>query len=94
MEKKNRSTFLSLVSKIYMIVSVPIIFAVSFYGRDFIVLIASEKFASGAVILPFIVSGHTIHKANFLFGAGLYLMKKNESPLGHYFLAQRSLTLF
>lgn len=77
--KEESQQFLSLVSKIYIIVSVPIIFAVSFYGHDFIVLIASEKFAAGAVILPFIVAGHTIHKANFLFGAGLYLMKKTKA---------------
>ena len=76
--KEASQHFLTQVSRLYLIISVPIIFAVSFYGRDFIVLLASEKFASGSIILPFIVTGHSIHKANFLFGAGLYLMKKTR----------------
>ena len=46
---------------------IPIIFAVAFIGRDMLILIASKKFEGGYVILPFIVIGYVIHKANFLF---------------------------
>lgn len=76
--KEKTQFFLSSVSKIYLMIAIPIIFAVTFYGRDFIVLIASKKYASGYIVLPFIVSGYVIHKANFLVGAGLYLIKKTK----------------
>jgi O-antigen/teichoic acid export membrane protein len=70
--------FLSTVSRIYFMLGIPIIFAVAFIGRDMLILIASKKFEGGYVILPFIVIGYVIHKANFLFGAGLYLAKKTK----------------
>jgi O-antigen/teichoic acid export membrane protein len=68
--------FLSSVFRIYFMIGIPIIFALSFIGRDLVILIASEKFEAGHIILPFIVTGYVIHKANFLYGAGLYIKKK------------------
>jgi O-antigen/teichoic acid export membrane protein len=74
--KEESQTFLLSVFKLYFIVGIPIIFAFSFIGHDLLVLLASSKFEEGGTILPFIVTGYVIHKANFLYGAGLYLKKK------------------
>jgi O-antigen/teichoic acid export membrane protein len=74
--KEETQKFLSSVFKFYFIIGIPIIFSFSFIGRDLLVLFASSKFEEGATILPFIVTGYVIHKANFLYGAGLYLKKK------------------
>jgi len=79
--KEETQHFLSSVLKIYFMIGIPIIFAVSFIGRDLLVLLASNKFEGGYIILPFIVSGYIIHKANFLYGAGLYLKKKTRTLL-------------
>jgi O-antigen/teichoic acid export membrane protein len=79
--KEDTQHFLSSVLKIYFMIGIPIIFAVSFMGRDLIVLLASNKFEEGYIILPFIVTGYVIHKANFICGAGLYLMKKTKTLL-------------
>ena len=68
--------FLLNVFKLYFIIGIPIIFSFSFLGRDLLVFVASSKFEEGAIILPLLVSGYVIHKANFLYGAGLYLKKK------------------
>jgi len=83
-EKKGREetqAFLSSVLKIYFMIGIPLIFAVSFLGRDLIILFASEKFEEGCVIIPFIVTGYVISSANFIYGAGLYLSKKTTSLL-------------
>jgi O-antigen/teichoic acid export membrane protein len=74
--KADTQKFLSSVFMFYFIIGIPIIFAFSFIGHDLIVLVASNKFVEGSTILPFIVVGYVIHKANFLYGAGLYLKKK------------------
>ena len=79
--KEETQQFLATVLKMYFMIGIPIIFAVSFIGRDIIVLLASKKFESGYIILPFIVTGYVIHKANFLYGAGLYLKKKTGTLL-------------
>jgi len=79
--KEETQHFLSSVLKMYFMIGIPIIFAVSFIGRDLIVLLASKKFEGGYIILPFIVTGYVIHKANFLYGAGLYLKKKTGTLL-------------
>ena len=79
--KEETQHFLSTVLRFYFMIGIPIIFAVSFIGRDLIVLLASKKFEAGYIILPFIVTGYVIHKANFLYGAGLYLKKKTGTLL-------------
>jgi len=74
--KEETQHFLSSVIKLYFMIGVPIIFAVSFIGRDIIVLLASKKFEEGYIIMPFVITGFVIYKANFIYGAGLYLKKK------------------
>jgi O-antigen/teichoic acid export membrane protein len=83
-EKKGREEtqdFLSSVLKIYLMIGIPIIFAISFLGRDIIILFASKKFEEGCVIIPFIIIGYVIYSANFIYGAGLYLSKKTTTLL-------------
>jgi O-antigen/teichoic acid export membrane protein len=74
--KEKTQNFLSSVLRIYFMISIPIIFAVSFIGRDLLILIASKKFEVGYTILPLLIIGYVIHKANFLYAAGLFLLKK------------------
>ena len=69
------------VIKMYFIIGIPIIFALSFLGHDLLVLTASKKYEEGFVVIPFIVVGYMLHKANFLYGAGLYLSKKTGTLL-------------
>ncbi len=76
--REETEKFLFSMSRFYFMIGIPIIFAVSFMGRDFLVLFASEKFEQGYVIMPFIIIGFVLYKANFLYGAGLYLKKKTN----------------
>jgi len=79
--KKETQHFLSSMLKAYFMVGVPIIFAVSFIGRDLLVLLASKKFEEGYIIMPYIVTGLVVFKANSLYAAGLYLKKKTVTLL-------------
>ena len=83
-EKKGREetqNFLSVVLNMYFMIGIPLIFVVSFLGRDLMVLLASKKYEEGYVIIPFVVIGYVIYNANFIYAAGLYLSKKTTKLL-------------
>jgi O-antigen/teichoic acid export membrane protein len=81
-EKKGKSetaAFLSSSMRFYFLIGIPIIFGVSFLGKEIISLLASEKYIEGAAIMPYVISGFVLYKANFLYGAGLYLKKSTTT---------------
>lgn len=79
--REQTQQFLSKVFKIYCMVAIPIVFAVTIFGRDFLGLLASKEFEDGYVIMPYIILGYTIYKANVIYAAGLYLKKKTIAML-------------
>lgn len=79
--KEETQKFLSSALKVYLMIGIPLIFATSFMGREFITLLASKKYVDGYVIMPWVISGIVIFSANSVYGAGLFLKKKTVALL-------------
>ena len=79
--KEQTQQFLSSVFKFYCMIAIPIVFAISFIGRDFLGLLASKKFVDGHVIMPYVIIGLALFKANSVYAAGMYLKKKTKMLL-------------
>ncbi len=62
----------------YLMVALPIIAGVSVVGPTLLTILATEKFASGAVIIPYVIAGMVINGSAVMFGAGLYIHKQTK----------------
>jgi O-antigen/teichoic acid export membrane protein len=70
--------FVERAFKIYLGVGLPVLAGMSAIGADILALLASQKYAEGAVIIPYVVAGMLIDNLIPLIGAGIYLHKKNR----------------
>lgn len=61
----------------YMLVGLPVVGGLCAVGSDLLTLLASEKYITGASIIPYVISGMIIDGAMILFGAGLYIRKQS-----------------
>ncbi len=76
--KDETRQFLTRFVNIYFMASIPIIFGLTAVGRNFLVFVASEKYADSASIIFWIISGLIIQGGYFPLMAGLYLEKKTK----------------
>ncbi|MEJ2107791.1 MAG: oligosaccharide flippase family protein [Acidiferrobacteraceae bacterium] len=60
----------------YLLIGMPIIAGVSVIGRDLLVLLASEKYREGAVVIPWVMSALVVQGSMVIVGAGLYIHKQ------------------
>jgi O-antigen/teichoic acid export membrane protein len=70
--------FLTKFINIYFMIGIPIIFGLTAVGRNFLVVVASEKYAESSSIIIWIISGLIVSGAYFPLLAGLYLEKKTK----------------
>jgi O-antigen/teichoic acid export membrane protein len=63
----------------YLLITLPIIAGVSTTGPELVTLLASEKYATGASIIPYLISGMVIDGATVMFAAGLFISKRSMS---------------
>ncbi len=62
----------------YILVALPIIAGLSVVGPTLLTILATDKFSSGAVIIPYVIAGMVINGSAVMFGAGLYIHKQTK----------------
>jgi O-antigen/teichoic acid export membrane protein len=80
-EEKTR-IFLSLILKYYICLAVFIITIFSICSKELIVIIASNKYAEAAHIVPLVISSVMINGTYHITGAGFFLLKKTKILAG------------
>jgi O-antigen/teichoic acid export membrane protein len=74
-------SFLNETMLYYCMIGVPIIVAISWYGKSILSVLASEKYQEASVIVPYILSALIIYGANPILTAGLRIYKKTNSMM-------------
>jgi O-antigen/teichoic acid export membrane protein len=74
--------FLKNALRSYTFLAVPLIFGCTVIGKDFIHVLASEKFIDGHVIIPWVITGLMINGALPILAAGLYIQDKTNKLVG------------
>jgi O-antigen/teichoic acid export membrane protein len=75
-------SFLKNALRSYTLLAVPLIFGCTVIGKDFIHVLASEKFIDGHVIIPWVITGLMINGALPILAAGLYIQDKTNKLVG------------
>ena len=70
--------FISKSLRSYVLIGAPIIAGIASIGPALVPSLASDKFASGAVILPWVIAGMVVEGANPMVGAGLFIKRKTK----------------
>ncbi|MFK7730994.1 MAG: oligosaccharide flippase family protein [Pseudomonadales bacterium] len=73
--KEQTVAFLQKVLHFYMALFPAVVWGVIVIGEDLLIFLASEKYAPGAVIFPFVITGLLMNATAFIYAAGLYLHK-------------------
>ncbi len=60
----------------YLMAALPLVAGVSAVGREMLVILASEKYADGAAVIPYVAGGMAIDATLAIVGAGLYIHKR------------------
>lgn len=68
--------FLERTLYFYLMVSIPVIAGISLVGPDLLSVLASEKYASGAAIIPYVIAGMMAFGTVSVLGAGLHIKKQ------------------
>ena len=77
--KESTSRFILNSLHYYLLVTLPIIAGVSTIGPELVTLLASKKYATGASIIPYLISGMVIDGTTVMFAAGLFIRKRSMS---------------
>ncbi len=70
--RKSLESFL----RYYSLVALPVVFGVSAVAPELISLLASDKFAASATVIPWVLSAKVVQGAYYPFLAGLFLSKR------------------
>lgn len=70
--------FISNALNYYLMLGIPVILGMSWFGKEMIVLLATSKFLEAYNIMPYIILPLVINGAFTLFGAGLFIQKKTK----------------
>ncbi|MFV1984918.1 MAG: flippase [Thiohalomonadales bacterium] len=76
--EKETQEFISRSLYYYFLISLPIIAGLSAIGPELLQFLASEKYAEGSIIIPYVITGLTIDGTIVLVGAGLYIRKQSK----------------
>ncbi|MGE5097693.1 MAG: polysaccharide biosynthesis C-terminal domain-containing protein, partial [Betaproteobacteria bacterium] len=63
----------------YLLVGAAVVAGLAALQADLLVVLASEKYRDGAVIIPFAAAGMVINGGMTIFGAGLYIHKQTRT---------------
>ena len=77
--KEATSRFILHSLHFYLLLTLPIIAGVSTIGPGLVTVLASEKYAAGASIIPYLISAMVIDGTTVMFAAGLYVRKQSMS---------------
>jgi O-antigen/teichoic acid export membrane protein len=70
--------FITRSLRTYVLFGAPVIAGLAAVGPELLPSLASDKFASGAVILPWVITGMVIDGTNSMLGAGLFINRKTR----------------
>ncbi|OPZ70374.1 MAG: Polysaccharide biosynthesis protein [bacterium ADurb.Bin478] len=76
--KEATSRFVSTVANISLLVLIPIFLLMTLLGRELIVVLASDKYASAGDLLGVIVAGTLLWALLPIYASGLYIAKKTQ----------------
>lgn len=65
----------------YLMAAFPVIVGLMAVGPELLTLLASSKYAAGAVIIPYVIAGMSVDGTIVIVGAGLYLRKQGARML-------------
>ncbi len=68
--------FIDDALRLYYVAAIPVVLIVASAGEAIITLLAGEKYAAGAAVMPWVAAGVGMHGAFVLVACGLYLKKK------------------
>ncbi len=74
--------FLRHALRSYTLLAVPLIFGCTLIGKNFIQVLASEKFVDGHIIIPWVMTGLMINGALPILAAGLYIQDRTKTLVG------------
>ncbi|HVZ74052.1 MAG TPA: oligosaccharide flippase family protein [Polyangia bacterium] len=70
--------FIARSMRTYVLLAAPLIAGLAAVGPELLPSLASDKYATGAGILPWVISGMVIEGANAMVGAGLFIHRKTR----------------
>jgi len=76
------SAFIGRSLRTYVMFGLPIVAGVAAVGPELLPSLASEKYASAARILPWVMGGMVMDGTNSMVGAGLFLHRKTRTIMG------------
>ena len=79
--KEETVQFLKRFMHIYVLAAALVIAGLASIGHELLILLASEKYRSGAVIVPYVMAGMAMHAVVIVVGAGLYLEKRSKTVM-------------
>lgn len=71
------ATFLNQTLHFYLLGALPMVAGLSATGREMLIILASEKYADGAAIIPYVAGGMAISGSLGIIAAGLYIHKRS-----------------
>ena len=76
------SAFISRSLRTYVMLGVPVIAGLAAVGPELLPSLASEKYASAAFIVPWVIGGMVIDGTNSMVGAGLFIHRRTRTIMG------------
>ena len=75
---KETEAFIARSLRTYVLFGAPVIAGLAAVGPELLPSLASDKYASASVILPWVIAGMVIDGTNSMLGAGLFINKKTR----------------
>jgi len=75
-DKEYTADFLGRGLKYYVFLGIPIVMGLSCIGKEIIAALASQKYAAGAAVVPYVVLGLVVYGSWPFIGSGLFMAKK------------------
>lgn len=72
------SAFISRSLRTYVMIGLPIVAGLAAVGPELLPALASEKYASAAFVLPWVIGGMLVDGTNSMVGAGLFIHRKTR----------------
>lgn len=73
------SEFIGTSLRTYVLFGAPVIAGLGAVGAELLPSLASESYASGSVILPWVIAGMVVEGASPMLGAGLFIHRKTRT---------------
>jgi O-antigen/teichoic acid export membrane protein len=73
------ATFIARSLRTYVLLGAPVIAGLAAVGPELLRSLASDKYASAAVVLPWVIAGMVVDGTNSMVGAGLFIHRKTRT---------------